>query len=156
MKRLKKFFIYFLLIVGFYIISQILISCIINLRYKNIQATAKDGNTIVVVAEASQIDGIANCKVINLQAEPMENKYLKVDCYSKDNILLGTKYIEMGRIGAKDKKEYEVRFNYKKVKRVETEIVDEIPKSISEEDKKSDEKQKGIMLLTAVTFLCFL
>ena len=105
MARMKTFFIYFLLIVLFFIFSQIMIYIAINttFQYKNIEI--KTNIPMEVEVQATSINGYAKGKVINNEENEILNKYIKVECYSKHDTLMGTKYIKIDKIGAKEEKE---------------------------------------------------
>lgn len=155
MDKLKKFFMYALLIIAFYIFSQIMISFAINTRYSEIESKSNNSD-VIVFAKAAGVAGIANVRILGIEENAIEGKYIKLDCYSKDNILLGTKYIETGKVEKGNYKDYEIRFNYTRVKKVEADLVDTIPEETPEEDRKSDEKMQGAILLSAVILLCFM
>ncbi len=155
MDRMKKFLIYGLLILAFYIFSQIMISFAINTRYSNIEAISNHPD-VVVTAKAAGISGVANVRILGIEENAIEGKYIQLDCYSKDNILLGTKYIQTGKIEKGQYQDYEIRFNYTRVKKVEATLVEEIPENTPEEDTKSDEQMHGIALISVIILLCFM
>lgn len=156
MERLKTFFIYFLLIVGLYLFSQLIITMVIQTRCEWIETEVIAKEQVVASSKASGIDGVTNIQVINPFEKETNNRYLKIECYSKNDILQGTKYIQTGTILAKEKKEFEVRFNFERIKKVKVDLVDQIPENISEQDKQSDTQLQGVALLTAVFLLCFM
>lgn len=155
MDRMKKFLIYGLLILAFYIFSQIMISLAVNTRYSNIEASSNHPD-VIVTAKAAGISGEANVRIIGIEENAIEGKYIQLDCYSKDNILLGTKYIQTGKIEKGKYQDYEIRFNYTRVKKVEATLVDTIPQNTAEEDTKSDEQMHGVALLSVIILLCFM
>ena len=125
MARMKTFFIYFILIIAFFIFSQIMIFIALytTLEYKNIEL--RTAIPIEVEVQATSINGFAKGKIINDTETEIKNKYIKIECYSKHDVLMGTKYIEIDKIGAKEEKEFEVHFNFNKVDRAVIDIVDE-------------------------------
>ena len=159
MARMKTFFIYFILVVAFFIFSQIMIYIAINttFEYKNIEI--KTNIPMEVEVQATSINGYAKGKVINNEENEILNKYIKVECYSKHDTLMGTKYIKIDKIGAKEEKEFEVHFNFNKVEKAVIDIVDE--KTVEEQNIKPEEKQsdpeRGLAtMLAAVILLTFL
>lgn len=159
MARVKTFFIYFLLIVAFFIFSQIMIYIAINttLQYKNI--VLKTTLPMEVEVQATSINGFAKGKVINNTESKIQNKYIKIECYSKYDTLMGTKYIEIDKIGAKEEKEFEVHFNFNKVDKAIIDIVDEKEveeQNIKEEEKISDPERGLATMLAALILLYFI
>lgn len=159
MARVKTFFIYFLLIVAFFIFSQVMIYIAINttFEYKNI--ILKTTIPMEVEVQATSINGFAKGKVINNTENEIQNKYIKIECYSKNDTLMGTKYIEIDKIGAKEEKEFEVHFNFNKVDRAVIDIIDEEQleeQNIKEEDKTSDPQRGLATMLAALILLYFI
>lgn len=159
MARMKTFFIYFLLIVLFFIFSQIMIYFGLNttFNYKDIEIRT----TLKMEAEvqATSVNGFAKGKIINNTENELVDKYIKIDCYSKHDVLMGTKYIEIDKLGAKEEKEFEVHFNFNKVDRAVIDVVDEQilqSENVTEEQKQSD-PQKGLAaMIVAVIILAFI
>lgn len=156
MARMKTFFIYFLLVIAFFIFSQIMIYIAINttFKYKNIEI--KSTLPMHVEVQATSINGFAKGKVINNTQNDIQNKYIKIECYSKHNILMGTKYIEIDKLNAKEEKEFEVHFNFNKVDRAVIDIVDEDyieEQNVKEEEKMSDQERGLIATITVLTLL---
>lgn len=124
MARIKTFFKYLLIVIGFFIISQILIylSIITSYEYITFEDISEE-YTIVGEAKAKKIAGIVKFTIINPEEEPLKDKYIKLEYYSKRENLLGVDYIKIDEIGAKDKKEFETDFKYENVKIVKIDIV---------------------------------
>ncbi len=159
MARVKTFFIYFLVIVGFLLFSHLMIYIAINTTYQYKSVEIKTTIPMQVEVQATSVNGFAKGKVINETENEIENKYIKIECYSKHDILMGTKYIQIDKIGAKEEKEFEVRFNFNRVDRAVIDIVDENvveEQHISEEQKVSDPERGLAAMLTAVILLWFI
>lgn len=157
MARMKTFFIYFLLVVLFFIYSQVMIYLAINTTYKYKNVEIKTTIPIEAKVRATSVNGIANIKIKNTDGANLENKYLEIVCYSKHDVEMETKYIEIGKINNAEEKEFEVRFNYNKVDKVFIDIVDEEKleeKNIPEEDRISD-KQMGLATMISAVILMF-
>lgn len=149
MKRMKTFFIYFLLVVIFFIYSQAMIYLAINSTY---QHKSIDINTELPVSAqviATSVNGKANIKVTNNTENIIENKYIKLECYSKNNVLMGTKYIKIDKIETDEEKEFEVRFNFNKVDRAVISIVEEqeLTDAKATEEQKESDPQMGLAAL---------
>jgi len=98
-------------------------------------------------------------KIKNETEREIENKYIKIECYSKHNVLMGTKYIQIDKVGAKEEKEFEVQFNFNKVEKAVIDIVDEKTveeQKVPEEEKQSDPERGLATLLTALILLIYL
>lgn len=159
MARMKTFFIYLLIVVAFFIFSQIMIYIAINTtyEYKNIQI--KNSSIKEPELQATSINGFAKCKIKNETENEMANQYIKIECYSKHDVLMGTKYMEIGRIKAKEEKQFEVRFNYNKVDRAIIDIVDRETleeKQVPEEEKISDPERGLATMIAALILLYFI
>lgn len=138
MARMKTFFIYFLLVVLLFIFSQVIIYICLNTTYKYKEVESKTTIPVRMELQATSINGFAAGQIINNTDKSITNKYLKIECYSKNNILMGTKYIEIDEIKAKEEKKFEVHFNFNKVEKAVIDIVDAKDANISIENMKSD------------------
>ncbi len=159
MARVKTFFIYFLLVLGFFLFSQIIIYFAINTTYKYKSVESKTTIPMQIEVQATSVNGFAKGKVINQTENKIENKYIKIECYSKNNILMGTKYIKIDKIEAKEEKEFEVRFNFNRVDKAVVDIVDENvveEQHVSEEQKVSDPERGLATMIAAVILLWFI
>lgn len=159
MARMKTFFNYFLIVVLFFIFSQIMIYIAINTTYKNKDIESKTSIPVQMELQATSINGYAKGKIINNTNSEITNKYLKIDCYSKNDVLMGTKYIEIDKIGTNEEKEFEVNFNFNKVDRALIDIVDESTlneQNIPEEQKTSDPERGLATMISALILLSFI
>lgn len=158
MARVKTFFIYLLLVIAFFIFSQIMIYIAINTTYKYKKVEVKTTIPIEIEVQATSINGFAKGKINNDRDENIQNQYLKIECYSKNNILMGTKNIKIDEIKPKEEKEFEVRFNFSKVDRAVIDIIDEsqLNDNIQDKDKVSDEKLGLAAGISALILLYFI
>lgn len=159
MARVKTFFIYFLIVVAFFLFSQVAIYIAINTTYEYKSIELKTTIPMEVEVQATSVNGFAKGKISNQTEKEIQNQYIQIQCYSKHNVLMGTKYIEIDKIGAKEEKEFEVRFNFNKVDKAVIDIVDEKAleeQNASEEEKQSDPQMGLATLLTAVILLYFI
>lgn len=156
MARVKTFFIYFILIVAFFIFSQVMIYIAINTTFQYKSIELKTTIPMEVEVQATSINGFAKGKVINNTGNEIQNKYIKIECYSKNDTLMGTKYIEIDKIGTKEEKEFEVHFNFNKVEKAVIDIVEEKElenKNIKEE--KTSDPQRGLAAMLAALILLY-
>lgn len=153
MSRLKTFLMYGVWVLLFFIFSQVMIFIAINTTYKYKKIELDTSLISTAEVQATSVNGFAKCKVINNTQNSIENKYIKVECYSKNDVLLGTKYIKIDKIETNEEQEFEVRFNYSRVDRAKIDIVDEIPEDVTEEQKISDPEMNAAMLISALILL---
>lgn len=146
MTTLKKFLMYGSWILLFFIFSQIMIYVAINTTYKYKNVEISSASITQAEVQATSINGFAKGKI----TAGAQNKYIKVECYSKNDVLMGTKYI---KIETNEEQEFEVKFNCSRVDNVKIEIVDEIPNDITEEQKISDPEMNAAMVITALILL---
>ncbi len=146
MARLKTFLMYASWVIIFFIFSQIMIFIAINTTYKYKNVEVQTTSILEAEVQATSVNGFAKCKVAN----NMQSKYIKLECYSKNDILMGTKYI---KIETNEEKEFEIRFNYSRVDNAKITIVNEIPEDIKEEQKISDPEMNAAMLISALILL---
>jgi hypothetical protein len=124
MARMKQFFIYFILVLLFFVVSQILIYVAINTNYKYKSCEILSTNIQNVEVQATAINGFTTFTLNDYEA--IKNEYIKLVCYTKNNVLAGEKYIKIEELQTNDKNEFEIRFNYNKVNKAVMEIVDEV------------------------------
>lgn len=148
MARMKTFFIYFVLIIVAFVISQVLIYVAINTTYKYKSVEVVTSQILEAEVQATSINGFAKGKIMGDNSE----KYIKLECYTKNDILAGTKYIKIEDIQANEK-EFEIRFNYNKVDKAKIDIVDEIPENVTEEQKVSDPEMTAAMIISSLILL---
>lgn len=152
----KKFFIYFLLIATFLIVSQFIIYAILNTTYKYKSYEVKTSLPITVEHQATSINGYVKGNILNNTNQEIKDKYLKIECFSKNNVLMGKKYIKIDSIEANSSIDYDIKYNFNKVERAEIDIVDEVPQDVPEEDRKSDKTLSlaamvaGLLVLTTL------
>ena len=125
MSRLKTFGKYALMIIGFYILSNILIFIGLNTNYDEITNVGNLPEQIEVYrAEATTVNGRIKGKVSNI--DKLSDKYLKVELYSNTNTLMGTKYYSLAEIKEESKEgEFIIYFKSERIKEYSLSIVDE-------------------------------
>ena len=125
MKRLKTFLIYGLLIAGFWILSDFLISVGINSTYKSIERIDDTAQIDVYQAEATLINGRIKGVIKNSDDSNISQKYVKLELYSKRDVEIGTRYIEIGELQDGEVKPFELYFKIDNIKYYKLGIVDE-------------------------------
>lgn len=159
MARVKTFFIYFLIVVAFFLFSQIAIYIAINTTYEYKNIELRTTIPMEVEVQATSVNGFAKGKISNQTEKEIQNQYIQIKCYSKHNVLMGTKYIEIDKVGAKEEKEFEVHFNFNRVEKAVIDIVDQKvmeEQNVPEEEKQSDKEMGLATLLSALILLIYL
>lgn len=153
MARMKRLFTYAIWVIAFFIFSQIMIYIAINTTYKYKPVEGKSSLITTAEVQATSINGIAKCWIKNNTQNKIENKYIKIDCYSKNDVLMGTKYIKIDEMQTNEEKEFEVRFNYSRVDKAQIEIVNELPQNTEERQIISDPEMSMAMVISALILL---
>lgn len=124
MSRVKTFAKYALLIIIFWIFSDILIYVGINTTYKDMQNIGVLPTGVQVLQmQSTKVNGRIKLTVDN---ENLSGKYIKIDLYSDMGNILGTQYIEIGNIRENETKSIETYFKISDIKSYEISIVDEM------------------------------
>lgn len=152
MDKLKKYFIYILLLVGFFILSNFLINVGLNSTYKKI--TRKEDNLSQVVIyqeEATFVNG--RIKGIVSNTSTINDKYIKFDFYSERNVKLGRKYIEVDK--TKGDMPIEIYFKLRDVSYYTITTVNEKDKSGEIDLIPKDLTKQEVLVGTAIAMLIF-
>lgn len=130
MDRMKTFFIYFLIFVGFFVMSNMLENGLIYDMYEKINGEIYNKYGIEVVnndSRATNVNGYMNLSVMNNTDSVLENRYMKLDLYNKQDLLAATEYIELNKLNPNEKKNFNLKFNANNIEKYEVSIVDEKP-----------------------------
>ena len=154
MDRMKTFFKYALWVVLFFIFSEFLINVGLNSSYKNMERKDNTSQVQIVEAKSTLVNGKVEGTIINSEEDYLTGKYVKIDYYSKRDILVGTKYIEINTTETNRTQDFSTYFELQEVKSYEISIVD---KKEQEEIKLITKELNGfgIKLLTMITLLSF-
>ena len=153
MARMKTFLIYALCVVAFFIFSQIMIYFAIHTTYHTKAYEVKASVPITAEVQATSVNGVVRGNILNNTQETIENQYLQIDFYSKQNNLLGTKYVPISQLEVGNEQDYEMKFNLSKVDHVVLDIVDTIPETVAQEQIKSDPEMQFAVLVSALVLL---
>lgn len=159
MDRMKTFALYALCVIAFFILSNVLMNIAIHTACKPIYAyILMDENSDIKVevteSQASSVNGFVGGKVINKTKNAISKKYIKIDLYSKRNILLGTKYVEISDVKINEAIDFRMGFKLNNVNYCKVSLVDEVSSDVTQEQFISD-NTSAIILITAVIFLCY-
>ncbi len=129
---LKKFLMYTIMVVIFFVFSSFLINVGINSTYKKIDGKNNIEQLDIITAEATLVNGRISGKLNTEMTRDLYQKYIKIDLYSPRDVLLGTKYIEMKDV-AINNNSFETYFKLQDAKRYEISLVDEKQDAKNEE-----------------------
>ena len=130
MDRMKTFFIYFLLFVGLFLVSNMLENGLIYDMYEKINGEINNNYGIEVInndSRATNVNGFMNLSVINGVNSSLENRYLKLDLYNKQDLLALSEYIDLNGLNQNEKKDFNLKFNANNIERYEASVVNEKP-----------------------------
>ena len=151
MDRLKRFLLYLIIGLAFFIFSDLLINIGLNTTYKKIEGKNNIEQIDITRAEATLVNGRIFGKLNTQMSSELYKKYIKLDLYSENDILLGTKYIDIRSL-ATNNNSFETYFKFQGVKRYEISLVDEKAEEKSGElfDIKLSKTQILLGVLTAL------
>lgn len=145
MQRVKTLFKYGLWVILFFIFSDIMINIGLNTVYKNIETKNNLPQVTIQQAKATHVDGKIS-GIINIKDNSqLLGKYLKVDLYSKRDVLLGTDYIKIENSNEEGNQNFNLNFKYNDVSKYDLTIIDEIQKN-EEVNSKSKSLFEGFSL----------
>lgn len=126
MSKVKKIFTYVLWLIGFFILSEILINVSLNSSYKPIGRKDSTPNINVYQAEATKVNGRIRGIVTNTGTPDIQGKYIKIDIYSPRDVKLGTKYIDLSNLKTGETDSFEVFYKLQDTSYYNVSIVDEM------------------------------
>lgn len=153
MDRMKTFLIYALIVVGFILLSNFLIDVSLNSQYKDIERKDQTSQVQIYQAEATLVNGRIRGVVTNSGDVDLNNKYIKIDFYSKRDVFLGRKYIQINQLQKDETQPLEVFFKLQDVKSYSIEIVDEKPPEEEIEILPNDLSKSEVIISTALVLL---
>ena len=130
MDRMKTFFGYLLMIVICYFGSNVLAYVGINNMYEDIENYQYINTPGIIVtvdeAKATSVNGYIDGTIKNDSNTNIKELYLKIDCYSDKKINMGTKYIKIENLKAKDTVSFNTKFKFSNVSYCSITTVNEI------------------------------
>lgn len=152
MKRMRTFLKYAIWIILFFIFSEFIINVGLNSSYKNIKRKDNTSQVTMEVAQATLVNGRMKGTITNSSEDYLTGKYVRIDFYSKRDILVGTKYIPITTTEATTSQEFSAYFELNEVTSYNVSIVEH---KDSEEIKLIPEEwtRREIILATIVTML---
>ena len=154
MDRMKTFLKYIIWFVLFFFFSNFIINVGLNSSYKNIERRDSIEQVQIKQAQATLVNGRIKGKIKNSDKDYLTGKYLKIDLYSKRNVLVGKKYIDITTTQNNTTQDFSMYFELKDVTSYEVSIVDHKEEGEIELIPKEMTKPE-IIVLTAMTLLIF-
>lgn len=125
MDRMKTFFKYALWLILFIILSEVLINVGLNSTYKKIERQDNVSQVNVYQAEATLVNGRIRGLITNPQEQDISGKFLEIEFYSKRDVFLGRKYIQIEQLETNGTQSFEALFELKEVAKYKIDIVDQ-------------------------------
>lgn len=149
----KKIVIWILILVGVFIFSDFLISVGLNSTYKDIQREDNNAAIVVYQADATYVNG--RMRGLIKETEELQGKYVKVELYSKRDVLAGKSYIEIQNSQKDGVQPFELLFRAQDVAYYKMEVVNEEESGDELEILSKEMTKPEIILATAMMFLIF-
>lgn len=153
MSTMQKIIVWSLILIGVFILSDFLIYVGLNSTYKDIERTDNNSQIIVYQADATYVNGRIRGMIKN--TSEIQGKYLKIELYSKRNVSLGKKYIEIENKENSETQSFELLFKAQDVASYKIETVNEKEPGTELEIIPKEWTKPEILLMTAMTFLIF-
>ena len=124
MGKLKRILLYVALLIGFWILSDILIQVSLNSSYKPIEQVSGNNQIDIYQAEATMINGRIKGVIRNSEQNNISNKYMILQLYDDDNEIVGQECMEIGELEPNGVKLIELYFKEKNIKSYGVEFSD--------------------------------
>ena len=127
MDRMKTFGKYLLLVIAFYIVSNLLAYFCIETTYSNIEKQIEQTENInltIEKAEATIINGKISGTITNNSEQSINSKYIKIELISKRGNLILTKYLKIDELKANETKEFKLSFEAENIAKAKISITD--------------------------------
>ena len=155
MDKIKKYAMYFVLVIAFFIFSDFLIYVGLNSCYRDIERQNSVEEVSIYQAEATKVNGRIRGLIQNPNGEDLNGKYVEVDLYSKRNVFLGKKYIQINNLQQRDTQSFELLFKMEDVSSYNVSIVDEKQEGEEIDLLPNDLTTSQIVVATVLTVLIF-
>ncbi len=150
---LQKIAIWILILVGVFILSDFLINVGLNSTYRDIQRKDSNEGVIVYQADATYVNGRIRGLIKDTELD--KGKYVRIEVYSKRDVLVGRSYVEIGNIPEGETQSFELLFKAKDVASYKIDIVNEKEPGDEIEVLPREWTRPEVILATAIMFLIF-
>lgn len=130
MKRLKTFFIYFLLFAALFIVSTLLEKGTVFSMYADINGNAYNSDELTInveKAKASNVNGYMELKVTNDSNNKIDSSYAKIEFIDEYNLNAITDYVTIKDLEPGESKQYKINFEGDKIAKYNVSFVSELP-----------------------------
>ncbi len=125
MARMKTFLIYALLVVGFFIFSEFIISVGLNSSYKDIERKDNISQVEITEAKATLVNGKIKGIIKDNEVDKLTGKYVEIDLYSERDNMIGKRYVEINTTEVNREQEFSIYFEAEDVKSYSVAIINE-------------------------------
>ena len=125
MARMKTFLIYALLVVGFFIFSEFIISVGLNSSYKDIERKDNISQVEITEAKATLVNGKIKGIIKDSKEDNLTGKYVEIDLYSERDNMIGKRYVEINTTEVNREQEFSIYFEAEDVKSYSVAIINE-------------------------------
>ena len=150
---MQKIILWVSILIGVFILSDFLIYVGLNSNYKDIERKDSNSQIVVYQADATYVNGRIRGMIKN--TSEIQGKYLKIELYSKRNVSLGKKYIEIKNTENSEPQSFELLFKAEDVASYKVETVNEKEPGTELEIIPKEWTKPEVMLATAFAFLIF-
>lgn len=155
MQTFKKIIMWVAIMIVVYIGTDFSNFYIIASTYKDIESqitNSENINIIVNEAKATYVNGYTKITITNNTDTQINNRYILLDGYSKNNNCLVNKYIEINSLAPGEIKDIQISFKAQEVKKVD---IYESEKIQDKYEPSSEIMDGPTILATAIIFLYF-
>lgn len=153
MDRVKTLLKYAIWVLVFFILSEFLINVGLNSTYRKINRKDNIEQVNIYQAEATLVNGRIRGTITNSEPEELNGKYVRIDFYSKRDVFLGRRYIEVKDLEQNGTMSFEVFFKLKEVGSYEVVIADKKEPADEIEWVPKDWTKPEIIVATIITLL---
>lgn len=153
MDRVKTLLKYAIWVLVFFILSEFLINVGLNSTYRKISRKDNIEQVNIYQAEATLVNGRIRGTITNSEPEELNGKYVRIDFYSKRDVFLGRRYIEVKDLAQNGTMSFEVFFKLKEVGSYEVVIADKKEPADEIEWVPKDWTKPEIIVATIITLL---
>lgn len=153
MDRVKTLLKYAVWVLAFIILSEFLINVGLNSTYRKINRKDNIEQVNIYQAEATLVNGRIRGTITNSEPEELNGKYVRIDFYSKRDVFLGRRYIEVKDLAQNGTMSFEVFFKLKEVGSYEVVIADKKEPADEIEWVPKDWTKPEIIVATIITLL---
>ena len=153
MDRVKTLLKYAVWVLAYIILSEFLINVGLNSTYRKINRKDNIEQVNIYQAEATLVNGRIRGTITNSEPEELNGKYVRIDFYSKRDVFLGRRYIEVKDLAQNGTMSFEVFFKLQEVGSYEVVIADKKEPADEIEWVPKDWTKGEIIAATIVTLL---